>query len=116
MEISLGDCAGVAVLRLRGDLRLWGQQGMIEQVRDRLHSLIAQGHKRLILNLSQVTHIDSRGIGCVARCVATAADQGAQMHLVVVPGLILDTLVKLKFTAILSTHPDEKTAAEALTK
>lgn len=97
-------------------MRLWGQQGIFDQIRDQLHSLIGEGHKQLIVNLSQVAHIDSRGIGCLARCCATAADVGAQLNLVVAPGLVLDTLVKLKFTVILSTHPDEPSAAEALRK
>ena len=116
MEIWVAAFAGLPVVRLSGDLRLWGKQGIADKIRDRVRSVLAEGHKRVIVNLSEVTHMDSRGIGCLARCYATATDQGAELFLVIPPGLILDTLNKLKFSQIWGIHPDEKTAAESFAK
>ena len=111
MQISLGECEGVSVVRLKGDMRLWGKQGLADTIRDPVHSLVAAGKKQLIFNLSGISRIDSRGIGCLARCFATAGKRDADLRLVAAPGLVLKTLTRLGFRRMWGAFPDEGSAA-----
>lgn len=110
MEIDVDLSAGVPVVRLNGDMRLWGKQDEADQIREKLHSLMVAGHKRLVLNMSSVLRIDSRGIGCLARCHATAITSNVEIILVMGPGFVLDTLKQLNFVRLYPVYPDEATA------
>ena len=111
MRITVDTSAEVPVVRLTGDLRLWGKQGISDQIRDTIHSLMTSGKKQVILNLAEITRIDSRGIGCLARCHATAITQRADLRLVLAPGLVLETLTQLNFVRMCPFFPDEAAAA-----
>ncbi len=116
MQMVVDTTGEICIVRVEGDLRLWGKQGLSDHVRDTLHSLMAAGKKRVILNLSGVTRIDSRGVGCLARCHATSITQGADLRLVLDPGMILDTLTQLNFVRVCPVYPDEAAAAAAFSK
>ena len=68
----------VTVLDLKGRIRLTDRtRGLHESIR----SLVEKGKTRILLNLSQVTHIDSSGLDeLVASCV-TAGNQGGEIKL-----------------------------------
>jgi anti-sigma B factor antagonist len=68
----------VTVLDLKGRIRLTGRtRGLHESIR----SLVKKGKTRILLNLSQVTHIDASGLDeLVASCV-TAGSQGGEIKL-----------------------------------
>jgi len=68
----------VTVLDLRGRIRITGRaRGLHNSIR----SLVEEGKTRILLNLSQVTHIDSSGLDeLVASCV-TARNQGGEIKL-----------------------------------
>ena len=110
MEIGVDLSSGVPVVRLQGDMRFWNRQAESDQVREALHALMAAGHKRLLLNLCAVTRIDSRGIGCLARCHATAITSGAEISLITAPGIVLDTLKQLNFVRLYPIYSDEASA------
>ena len=111
MQMTVDTSGEIPVVRLTGDLRLWGKQGLSDQIRDAILSLMASGRKRVILNLTGVERIDSRGIGCLARCHATAITQRADLRLVLTPGVVLDTLTQLNFVRMCPVYPDEAAAA-----
>ena len=68
----------VTVLDLKGRIRITGRaRGLHHSIR----SLVEEGKTRILLNLSQVTHIDSSGLDeLVASCV-TAGNQGGKIKL-----------------------------------
>ena len=68
----------VTVLDLKGRIRLTDRtRGLHESIR----SLVEKGKTRILLNLSQVTHIDASGLDeLVASCV-TAGNQGGEIKL-----------------------------------
>src|SRR5258706_9479501 len=91
-------------------MRLWGKQDEADRLREKLHSLTTSGHKRLLLNMSNVERIDSRGIGCLARCHATAITSDVEITLVMGPGTVLDALKQLNFVRMYPVYPDEASA------
>ena len=66
------------MLDLRGRIRITGTaRGLHHSIRN----LVEEGKTRILLNLSQVTHIDSSGLDeLVASCV-TAGNQGGEIKL-----------------------------------
>jgi anti-anti-sigma factor len=114
MEVTvLETTRGVPVVRLSGDMRLWGKQDTADQIRETVTRLMANGRNRIVLNLAQVERIDSRGIGCLARCQATAITQGCELYLVLTHGYVLDSLTKLNFVRVCPIYPDESSAVAA---
>jgi len=68
----------VTVLDLKGRIRITGRARSLHKS---IRSLVEEGKTRILLNLSQVTHIDSSGLDeLVASCV-TAGNQGGEIKL-----------------------------------
>lgn len=110
VEITTDLAAGIPVVRLVGDMRLWAKQDLSDQIRETMHALMAGGCKRIILNLTGVTRIDSRGIGCLARCHATAITTNSEISIVVQPGFVYDVLKQMNFISLYPIFGDEATA------
>jgi anti-anti-sigma factor len=108
LAVDLG--AGVPVVRITGDMRLSDKQAVADQIRESLNSLMAAGHKRIVLSLAGVRRIDSRGIGCLARIQATAITKNTEISLVLAPGQVMDALNQLNFVKLYPIYGDEATA------
>ena len=113
MEINVDQSRDFPIVRISGDMRLWGKQGFADQIREAIHSLMHAGKKKIVLSLSQVTRIDSRGIGCLARCHATAITLNADLALVLGKGQVLDSLNQLNFVRLCPIYLDENAAIDS---
>ena len=114
MQISSEETpAGVTIVRLVGDMRLSSEQRVADRLRDVVGMAISMGRRQVILSLAEVTRIDSRGIGAIARCEAAAITQRAEILLVIGPGQVLDSLVRINFIQVCRVFPDESSALEA---
>lgn len=60
MQIDERIVGDVTVLDLKGKMTL-GEGD--ELLKDKINSLVSQGHKKLVLNLEGVPYIDSAGLG-----------------------------------------------------
>jgi anti-sigma B factor antagonist len=69
---------GVTVLELSGRVTLGEESG---QLRTKLKDLLGQGNTRLVLDLSEVTYIDSAGLGTLVAGFTSAQNQGAKLKL-----------------------------------
>ena len=68
----------VTVLDLKGRIRITGRtRGLHESIR----FLVEEGETRILLNLSQVTHIDSSGLDELVASWVTAGNQGGEIKL-----------------------------------
>ena len=70
---------GVAVVDFGGRITL-GEGGVL--LRDTVRQLVEQGHKKIMLNLGRVTHIDSSGIGELVRALTAVRSRGGELKLV----------------------------------
>ena len=114
MEITSEPAAGgITIVRLAGDMRLSSEQRFADRLRDVVGAAIIAGSRKVILSLTDVSRIDSRGIGAIARCEASAITQRAEILLVMVPGSVQDALVRLNFIQVCSVYPTEAAALEA---
>ena len=72
------EISGVTVLQLAGRVTL-GEES--NQLRTRIKDILAQGKTRLVLDLAEVTYIDSAGLGTLVAGFTSAQNQGANLKL-----------------------------------
>src|SRR6266851_52310 len=69
---------GVSVVELDGRIVL-GEESI--SFREKLKSLLAEGKKKIVLNMSEVKYIDSAGLGALVAAHISAKNQGASVRL-----------------------------------
>src|SRR5439155_12378324 len=78
MKASTRQVDGVTVVDLSGRITL-GEGSVV--LRDTVRDLISKGDKRILLNLGDVTYIDSSGIGELVSAFTTVRNQGGELKL-----------------------------------
>jgi anti-sigma B factor antagonist len=84
-----------------------------EVLKDKINSLILQGHKRMLLNLAEVPYIDSAGLGEIVRTYTTVSRQGGQLKLVNLTKRITDLLMITKLLTVFETFDNEQEALKS---
>jgi anti-sigma B factor antagonist len=78
--------------------------------RDTVRELVAKGEKRLLLNLADVSYIDSSGIGELVSAYTTVTNQGGQLKLLNLTKRIQDLLQITKLYTVFEVFDDEAAA------
>ena len=81
--------------------------------RDSLRDLVAKGHKKLLLNLAEVSYIDSSGIGELVSGFTTVTNQGGRLKLVGLTKRVKDLLQITKLYTVFDVHDDEAAAVRS---
>jgi len=76
-------------------------------LREALRGLVAKGQKKILLNLGQVTYIDSSGIGELVAGFTTVAGNGGQLKLLNLTKRITDLLQITKLYTVFDVHDNE---------
>ncbi len=72
-----------------------------------LQEELAKGHKKILLNVRNVSYIDSSGIGEFVSGYTTVANQGGSLKLLGLTNRIKDLLQITKLYTIFDVHEDE---------
>ena len=98
---------GVTVVDISGRITLGeGSSTLRETVRDLLNG----GQKKIVLNLGDVTYIDSSGIGELVSGFTTVTNQGGQLKLLSLTKKVKDLLQITKLYTVFEVHDDETAA------
>jgi anti-sigma B factor antagonist len=97
----------VAIVDLSGRITLGDGCGL---VRGTIKELIGAGSRNILLNLKEVTYIDSAGLGELVGSYATVASQGKAIKLLNVQGKVKDLLQVTKLYTVFVTFSDEDAA------
>jgi len=98
---------GVPVLDLKGRITLG--EGSV-QVRDAIRDLVNKGHKSVLLNLGDVSYIDSSGLGELVAAYTTARNQGANVKLLNLSKKVKDLMQLTKLYTVFDVYDDENVA------
>src|SRR6187397_875848 len=107
MQIDQRSVGDVIVLDLKGKITL-GEGD--ELLKDKVNSLVNQGHKKIILNLEGVPYIDSAGLGEIVRTYTTVSRQGGSLKLLNLTKRITDLLSITKLLTVFETYDSEADA------
>jgi anti-sigma B factor antagonist len=78
LNIKKREVDGVAVVGLEGRIVLGEESNAL---REQVKSMLASGRNRIVLNMSDVTYIDSAGLGALVAAHHSATTQGASLKL-----------------------------------
>jgi anti-sigma B factor antagonist len=81
--------------------------------RDTLRDLAAKGNKKLLLNLGEVSYIDSSGIGELVSGFTTVTNHGGQLKLLQLNKRVKDLLQITKLYTVFEVHDDEAAAVRS---
>ena len=81
--------------------------------RDTVRDLAAKGNQKLLLNLSEVTYIDSSGIGELVSGFTTVTNHGGQLKLLGLTKRVKDLLQITKLYTVFEVYEDEATAVRS---
>jgi anti-sigma B factor antagonist len=101
---------GVTVVDMSGRITL-GEGSVI--LRETVKDLLAKGHKRILLNLGDVSYIDSSGIGELVSAYTSVRNQGGELKLLKLTKKVHDLLQITKLYTVFDIKDDEATAVQA---
>ncbi|HET9180043.1 MAG TPA: STAS domain-containing protein [Terriglobia bacterium] len=101
LHIVEKDTDGVTVLSLAGRVTLGDESG---QLRSTIKQLLAQGKKRLVLDLADVSYIDSAGLGTLVAAYTSARHEGGEVRLAGVTKNFGELLNVTKLLTVFSVH------------
>jgi anti-sigma B factor antagonist len=81
-------------------------------LKDKIHSLVHQGDKKLLVNLAKINYIDSAGLGQLVGAYTTVTQAGGQLKLVNLTKRIHDLLTITKLTTVFETFDSEQEAVK----
>jgi anti-sigma B factor antagonist len=110
MQIEERMVGDVVLLDLKGKITL-GEGD--ELLKDKVNSLVNQGHKKIVLNLADVPYIDSAGLGEVVRTYTTVSRQGGSLKLLNLTKRITDLLSITKLLTVFETFDSENEAVRS---
>jgi anti-sigma B factor antagonist len=82
-------------------------------IREALRDQTAKGDKKILLNLSQVSYIDSTGIGELVAGFTTAANGGGTVKLLGLTKHVKDVLLVSKLYTVFEVFEDEAQAVQS---
>jgi anti-sigma B factor antagonist len=79
-------------------------------LRENIRNLVAQGNKKILLNLSEVSYIDSSGIGELVSAFTTVTNQGGSLKLLGLTKRVKDLLQITKLYTVFDVYESEPIA------
>ena len=107
LNISERQAGDVTVLDLAGKITIG--EGSVS-LRSAIRRLIEEGKKKILLNLGQVSYVDSSGIGELVSSFTTINREGGQLKIVNLTQKIQDLLAITKLLTVFDVYDDEATA------
>ena len=107
MTIQERNVGSVTVLDCEGKLVLGDGDALLK---DKIHSLVFQGHKNIVLNLGGVSYVDSSGLGALVASSVTVKNNGGQIKLLSLTKRLHDLLAIAKLLTVFDTYDSESDA------
>ena len=113
MKATLRQVDGITVVDMSGRITLG--EGCT-QLRELVREQLGKGSKHLLLNLADVTYIDSSGIGELVSGFTTVSNQGGKLKLINLTKKVHDLLQITKLYTVFDVYDDEAKAVSSFTK
>jgi len=104
---------GVTVVDLNGRITL-GEGSII--LRDTVRDLLGKGRKNILLNLANVTYIDSSGIGELVSAFTSVRNQQGELKLLKLTKKVHDLLQITKLYTVFDVKDEEADAVKSFPK
>ena len=113
MKSTTRQVDGVTIVDLSGRITLGEGSTML---RDIVRDMIAKGNNKILLNLGDVTYIDSSGIGELVSAFTTVRNGGGELKLLNLTKKVHDLLQITKLYTVFDIKDDEASAIKSFTQ
>ena len=101
---------GVTILDLSGDIQMGQGNAYLHRT---LHSLIDEGITKVLVNLANISYIDSSGLGELVSGFTTMEKAGGELKLLHLTQRVSELMMITKLLTVFDTFDDEQTAVES---
>lgn len=108
LQISIRESGGVTIADLRGRSTIDG--GESELLTNHLQKLVADGVRKLLLNLANLTQVDSSGVGVIIGTYVSLKRGGGDLKLLCPRGRVLEVLSVFHLLDAIPSFEDEAQA------
>src|SRR5580692_1610663 len=109
MTVKTRQVDGVTILDLSGRITLG--EGSI-MIRDAVRDVVAKGSTKILLNLGDVSYIDSSGLGELVSAYTTVKNAGGELKLLNLTKKVHDLLQITKLYTVFDVRDDEAHAVD----
>ncbi len=102
---------GVAVIALTGKVMLGANTSAIEEL---IAGLLAQGVRKIVVDLAGVTHIDSTGIGVFIAGLGKVTQAGGALVMAGASGVVREGFRVTRLDRVFRFYDDRTTALDAV--
>lgn len=110
VKLSARQVGDVSVVDVAGRITLGEGSSAL---RDLLREMVGKDQKKILLNLGEVSYIDSSGIGELVSGFTTVTNQGGQLKLLNLTKRVKDLLQITKLYTVFDVHDDEAGAVRS---
>jgi len=110
VKLNTRQVGDVSVIDVAGRITLGEGSSAL---RDALRELVGKNHKKILLNLGEVSYIDSSGIGELVSGFTTVTNSGGQLKLLNLNKRVKDLLQITKLYTVFDVHDDEAGAVRS---
>jgi anti-sigma B factor antagonist len=110
VEIDVRSQSDVKVLKLRGRLTLGDS---VDRMRDTCDDLLNAGDVRWVIDLREVSMVDSSGIGLLVRYLTSAKQRGGSLKLLNPSKFAVQTLRMTGLLTLFETFEDQEQAVSS---
>jgi anti-sigma B factor antagonist len=107
LKTSTRSIGSVVIVDTIGELRLGEGTNVLRQV---VNQLLEQDYRNILLNLRDVRHIDSAGVGELMSCYTSVHNRGGQLKLMHLSKNVHNLLQITKLYTIFEVQEDEQAA------
>ena len=104
VKLSTRQVGDVTVVDVAGRITLGEGSSAL---RDLMREMVSKGQKKILLNLGEVSYIDSSGIGELVSGFTTVTNNGGQLKLLGLTKRVKDLLQITKLYTVFDVHDDE---------
>jgi anti-sigma B factor antagonist len=110
MQAAARQVGEIAIVDISGRITLGEGNVMLREI---MVDLLEKGHKHILLNMTDVIHVDSAGIGELVRSHTSVRKQGGRMKLVNPHKKVRDLLQMTMLAAVFDVQEDEASAVKS---
>jgi anti-sigma B factor antagonist len=107
LKINVRDVDGIGVVGLDGRVVLGDESNAL---REQVKKMLAAGKKKIVLNMDNVTYIDSAGLGALVAAHHSARTQGASLKLSNLGSKFQEILQVTKLLTVFEVYDSEAAA------
>jgi anti-sigma B factor antagonist len=107
LKINVRDVDGIGVVGLDGRVVLGDESNAL---REQVKKMLAAGQKKIVLNMDNVTYIDSAGLGALVAAHHSARTQGASLKLSNLGSKFQEILQVTKLLTVFEVYDSEAAA------